>query len=201
MNDELPLDLIHKNVRDYVSRNFGKQNAESDTMMVDMFCYGAAAQENFNYRVTDLANSKLTAQQLAMGTSAAPELTDNLVRGENYLGTRLILESRIQMQVAFKNLTRDMYAIYTYTNSKGVEQSVRVDGQNFVQAGNIMGIELDALVYADARNMVRVTVYNADGTVYGTATDSIESYAKRTANDQVCSALMKFADSAKAYLY
>ena len=189
-------------VRDYVLRSIGTQSAESDTMMVDMLCYGTAAQENFNYGTADLANSKLTPEQLAMGTSAEPELTNKLVRGKNYMGTRLILESRIQMQVAFKNLTSSMYAIYTYTNAKGEAKSVRVEGEDFVIiGGKPSGVELNALVYADARNMVEITVYNADNTVYGTVTDSIESYAKRTTDDQVCSALMKFADSAKAYLY
>ena len=45
-----------------------------------------------------------------------------------------------------------------------------------------------------------VTVYNADGTIHGTATDSIESCAYRSTGD-VFVALMKFADSAQAHLY
>ena len=188
-------------VRDYVLRNLDAHNEKSNALMIDMLCYGAAAQENFSYGTNDLATAKLTPEQLALGTTASPTLTDTRIQGQNYTGTRLILKSRIQMQVAFNGLTEDMYAIYTFTNSNGYPITVRVDGKDFITAGDLKGIELSRLVYADARNQVTITVYNADGTVYGTVTDSIESYAKRTTNDRVCTALMKFADSAKAYLY
>ena len=67
--------------------------------------------------------------------------------------------------------------------------------------GKPAGVELSQLVYADARTMVEVTVYNADGTVHGTATDSIESCCVRSSGGgDLFIALMKFADSAKAYL-
>ena len=129
-------------------------------------------------------------------------MNDNQFKGQNYMGTRLVLESRIQMQVAFKGLTSDMYAIYSYTDNSGAVQNVRVDGTDFITAGSMKGIELDALVYADARAAVTVIVYNPNGSIYAIATDSIESYALRsTTGDDVFAALMKFADSAKAYLY
>jgi len=170
--------------------------------MVNMLNYGAAAQLQFNYATDDLANSLLTDTQKSWASTSAKELNSYLVRGTNYMGTRLVLESRIQLQVAFKGMTRDMYAIYTYTDNNGKLQSVRVEGADFVDVG-VLGVEMSALVYADARNVVNITVYNANGTVYGTATDSIEGYAKRnvTDPDDVVMALMKFADSAKAYLY
>jgi len=118
------------------------------------------------------------------------------------MGTRLVLESRIQLQVAFKGMTRDMYAVYTFTDNKDEVKTVRVEGADFIDVG-VLGVEMSALVYADARNVVEITVYNADGTVYGTATDSIEGYVQRNAKGEtdVSMELMKFADSAKAYLY
>ena len=72
-------------------------------------------------------------------------------------------------------------------------------GVVLVVSGKLAGVELSKLVYADARCLVSVTVYNADGTVYGTATDSIESCAFR-GNDDLFVNLMKFADSARAEL-
>jgi len=189
-------------VRDYVMRNVDKQSDVLKTLMVNMLNYGAAAQLQFNYATDDLANSLLTDTQKAWASTGVKELNSYLVKGTNYMGTRLVLESRIQLQVAFKGMTRSMYAIYTYTDNNGKAQSVRVEGADFVDVG-VLGVEMSALVYADARNVVEITVYNADGTVYGTATDSIEGYAKRnvTDPDDVVMALMKFADSAKAYLY
>jgi len=189
-------------VRDYVMRNVDKSSDVLKTLMVNMLNYGAAAQLQFNYATDDLANSLLTDTQKAWASTELAELNSYLVKGTNYMGTRLVLESRIQLQVAFKGMTRDMYAIYTYTDNKGEVKTVRVEGADFVDVG-VLGVEMSALVYADARNLVEITVYNADGTVYGTATDSIEGYAARNAKgeDDVVIALMKFADSAKAYLY
>ena len=188
-------------VRAYVARAYASQKAAGKTMMVDMLNYGAAAQVHFNYGTEDLANNKLTAEQIATGTATAPTMENKQVKGDNYQGTRFILESRIQVQLAFKNMTTDMYAIYTYADAAGTAQTVRVEGKDFVMIdGKPAGVELSALVYADAHALVEVTVYNADGTVYGTATDSIESCALRSTGD-VFVALMKFADSAKAHLY
>ena len=121
-------------------------------------------------------------------------------KGQSYIATRFILESRIQVQVAFSGLTDDMYAIYNYTDSSGKTRSVRVESNAFITAGSMRGIELSELVYADARGLVTIMVYNADGTLHGMAIDSIESCAQRSSGD-VFTALMKFADSAKAYLY
>ena len=188
-------------VRAYVERAYASQSATGKTMMVDMLNYGAAAQLHFGYGTSDLANNKLTAEQIASGTATVSTMENKQVKGDNYQGTRFILESRIQVQLAFRNMTTDMYAIYTYTNAAGKEQIVKVEGADFVMInGAPAGVELSALVYADARALVDVTLYNADGTVYGTATDSIESCALRS-NADVFVYLMKFADSAKTHLY
>ena len=188
-------------VRAYVERAYKSQSATGKTMMVDMLNYGAAAQVYFNYNTSDLANKKLSVEQKAAGTLVTPEMSNDQIWGDFYMGSRFILKSRIQLQLAFENLTEDMYAIYTYTKANGKFQTVRVEGKDFVVInGKPAGVELSALVYADARALVNVTVYNADGTVYGTATDSIESCAVRSTGD-VFVALMKFADSAKAHLY
>ena len=189
-------------VRAYVERAYASQSATGKTMMVDMLNYGAAAQVHFNYGTDDLANSKLTDAQKAAATATTPEMSNDVVKGNFYQGTRFILQSSIQVQLGFANLTTDMYAVYTYTNAKGENKEVRVEGTDFVAAsnGSKIGVELSELVYADARVLVEVTVYNADGTVYGTASDSIESCALRS-NAAVFVELMKFADSAKAHLY
>lgn len=171
-------------------------------MMVDMLGYGAAAQVNFSYGTDDLANSQLTAAQKGYGTTTVTTLKNNQGKGTNYLGTRLVLESSIQLQVAFKNLTADKYVIYSFTNHLGEVQTVRVDSADFVDAGGVYGVELSELVYADARQQAQVTVYNADGSVYGTASDSIEGYIQRnTKGDDVFAALMKFADAAYNYFH
>ena len=187
-------------VRDYVARAFGSQPDTGKTMMVDMLGYGAAAQLQFGYNTTDLANNCLTEAQKAYATQGKPAMANYQYKGPHYLGTRFVLESRIQVQVAFDGLQRDMYAVYNYTDSNGKTKSVRVEGKDFITAGDKKGIELSQLVYADARGQVTVMVYNADGTLHGMAIDSIESCAYRSSGD-VFAALMQFADAAKKHLY
>ena len=188
-------------VRDYVDRAYKNQSAEGKTMMVDMLNYGTAAQLYFGYGTEDLANNQLTDEQKASGTSATPAMENKVVVGAHYTASRFILKSSIQVQVGFEGLTEDMYAVYTYDDCRGLNRQYRIEGEDFVVvSGKLAGVELSKLVYADARCMVSVTVYNADGTVYGTATDSIESCAYRSSGDLFVE-LMKFADSARAYLY
>ena len=190
----------YDSVRAYVERAFDSQPDTGKTMMVDMLNYGAAAQGQFKYNLGDLANSKLTDAQKTYGTADAPAMANYRYKGPNYEATRFVLESRIQVQMAFSGLTDDMHAIYNYTDSSGKAKSVRVESDEFITAGDKRGIELSQLVYADARGVVTIMVYNADGTIHGMAIDSIESCASRSSGD-VFEALMKFADSAKAHLY
>ena len=189
-------------VRDYVARAFDSQTDAGRTMMVDLLNYGAAAQKRFNYNTQDLASSNLTPWQRAYGSTVAAATRNQQVTGPSYMGTRLVLESRIQMQVAFAGLTRSMYAVYYYTDHYGQIRTVRVDGKDFITAGTLLGIELSELVYADARTLVTVKVYETDGTLFSGVKESMESYVDRSGvSDPLFDALMKFADSAKAYLH
>ena len=120
----------------------------------------------------------------------------------HYKGTRLILESRIQMQVAFEGMSTDMYAYYSFTDHNGKVRNVIVPGTEFISVGNIYGVELSELVYADARSMVKLQIFTKNGTLYAGGKDSIEGYISRSgADDPLFDALLKFTDSAKAYLH
>ena len=201
-NDEAISNPKTDSVRDYVKRAFDSQTVKGKTMLVDMLNYGAAAQQNFKYNIDDLANNQLTAEQKAYGTKTAAPTTNNLVKDINYKGTRLVLESRIQMQVAFTGLDRTMYAQYTYRDHNDKVQIVTVAGSEFIEVSGLYGIELNKLVYADARQIVTVQIYNSQGALVSTVQDSIESYVNRSgATDPLFDALMKFTDSAKAYLH
>ena len=188
-------------VRNYVMRSLEGQNAKGRTMMVDMLNYGAAAQIYFGYNTADLANNQLTDAQRAYGTETATATINVRTEGTNYKGTRLILTSNIQMQVAFENLNETMYAVYSYTNYAGKTQSITVKGEDFIKVDGMYVIELSKLVYADARQTVTVQIFSADGQVLSTVNDSIESYINRSgATVPLYDTIIKFADSAKAYL-
>ena len=59
---------------------------------------------------------------------------------------------------------------------------------------------VDDVVLADAFTTVTATIVDGDGNVVGSATDSVESYIARTGDSSLNEAIMKFANSAKAYL-
>lgn len=59
---------------------------------------------------------------------------------------------------------------------------------------------MDDVVLADAFSTVTATIYDANGNVVGSGTDSVESYIARTGDNALNEAIMKFAFSAKQYL-
>ncbi|MBR2164354.1 MAG: hypothetical protein IJ953_05745, partial [Campylobacter sp.] len=65
---------------------------------------------------------------------------------------------------------------------------------------NYIKITVDQIVLADAFSAVTVKLYSADGSVYGTGTDSVESYVARTGATDINEAILKFAFAAKEYL-
>ena len=186
-------------IQSYVMRNVDKKDAESKALMVDMLNYGAAAQTYYGYNAEDLANAQLSDAQKAYGTAELTEITDIRVKGANYLGTRLELGSSIGMQMNFAGTTADMYAIVEFTNHGDTEISERVAP---TEIDGVYLINITQIAVADGRMPVTVTVYNADGSVYGTATDSMASYIARMSNaDALYKCIMKFSDSAYAYLH
>ena len=186
-------------IQSYVMRNVDKKDAESKALMVDMLNYGAAAQTYYGYNAEDLANAQLSDAQKAYGTADLTKPEDIRVKGANYLGTRLELGSSIGMQMNFAGTTADMYAIVEFTNHGGTEISERVAP---TEIGGLYLINITQIAVADGRIPVTVTVYNADGTVYGNATDSMASYIARMSNaDALYECIMKFSDSAYDYLH
>ena len=189
-------------VRGYAMRtlNNPKTSKESAIMVVDLLNYGAAAQAYFNYNVGDLANNQMTEAQKALATQDAPA-EDIRVKGPNYLGSNLGLESQILMRMAFKGTDTSMYATIEFTNHAGREIKVELEGSEFGATG---AITIDEIVIADGRKPVTVTIYNADGSVYASATDSMESYIARMRVDKydpLFEAILKFSDSAYNFFH
>ncbi|MBQ9967334.1 MAG: leucine-rich repeat domain-containing protein [Oscillospiraceae bacterium] len=180
-----------------------KYNAQAlDTLMVDMLVYGAAAQEHFFYNIEDLATAQLTQEQLALATPAV-DVSNKQVKGPKCVGSNLTLEERILMNMIFSGLTddnvADTYAVIAFTDRDGIEKTFRVEGCDFIDVGSYKAVRVDQIVPADAFQLVTVTVYDADDTVYGYGSDSLESYSARFGGP-LAAAIMRFAASAKAYL-
>ena len=189
-----------ESIRSYVMRILDNQNAKTRTMLVDMLNYGSAAQSFYDYGTDNLANSELTAAQKSYGTETVKTCTDSRKQGDNYLGTRLELKSSIVMQFAFKGLTEDMTAKVEFTNHRGVKVTETVTPVMTEDAGLVIAV--DQIVAADGRQTVTVTVYDANGKEYGSATDSLESYlARMGTGNALYASIMKFSDAAYTYLH
>ena len=169
-----------------------------------MLNYGAAAQLQFGYDVENLANSQLSEAQKALGSQTDVAVTDERVRGSNYMGSTLNLGVVLNLKMAFKGMTSDMYAVISYEDYKGRSVEYRIEGSECEISSSYGIVVADRLVLADYGQLVNCTVYNADGTVYGTASDSISSYIARDIAggkaNQIHYAILKFAESARQYL-
>ena len=180
-------------------------------MMIDMLNYGAAAQAHFKYNTADLANNALTEEQQALAT-AKVACTNEQVKDATIYGANLSLEDSILLNTFFKGLKgkdiASMYAMVTFTDFQGIAKEVRMEGSEFEKygsSGDIYKVIVDDVVLADARQMVTVTLYNADGTVFGVNSDSVESYVARAEENGadtygLYANIMKFATSAYNYI-
>ncbi|MBQ9968590.1 MAG: InlB B-repeat-containing protein [Oscillospiraceae bacterium] len=220
MNDELILEVFDEkgnavsavytdSVCSYAARALDNSNdSEVRRFVVDMLNYGAAAQKFFKYNTRNLANSILTEEEQALASEKV-ECINRQIKGAHCYGSNLTLESNIQMNMYFKDISADdvadMYAIVSFTDHTGTAQSVRIEGEDFVHYfGDIYKIQNSALVLSDARKTVTCVVFNADGSIFDHATDSVESYVKRaegSTSSYLCEAIMKFAVSAHELLH
>jgi len=183
-------------VRDYAMRILTRDREQAAwTMIVDMLYYGAEAQATFDYKQYDLATAKLSSAQQALASKAGT-YTD-VTNGQGK--ARLELKSKIDLQILVPEEHKNKVITYSFTNHnnrKIVETApVQYDAKN-----RISYIVIDKIVVADARQVITV---QADGETI--ATDSVESYAKRLSKSAdgspLYEAIMRFADSARAYLH
>ncbi len=175
------------------------------TALVDMLNYGAAAQMEFNYRKEELANAATdTFQKYA--TSDISDVQNIQEKDDNYSTTTLVLKNNIVLTAYFKNVTEGMYAVYKFTDHYGNEKSKRVDYESFVVNSRYgHGVDVAELVIADAGQPVTITMYNADGSVYSTLVDSMNSYLRRAMNvmgeDSIYGKTAKFTKAAYRTLH
>ena len=224
MADTLTIEIVNADgyvVNDAYSdsaRGYAGRALASDTttdlvriMMVDMLNYGAAAQAHFKYNTADPANNALSAEQQALAT-AKVACTNGQVKDATIYGSNLSLEDSILLNTFFKGLKgkdiASMYAMVNFTDIQGNAKEVRMEGSEFEKygsSGDIYKIVVDDVVLADARQLVTVTVYNADGTVFGAGSDSMESYVARAESNNadtygLYANIMRFATSAYNYI-
>ncbi len=190
-------------LRDYAMRMINQ--GVKTTMFVDMLVYGAEAQKQFNnYAIEDLAISQLTAEQLAQATQMV-SCDNNLEADSGYRASSVILESNIKLVMLFGGVDQTMTAEVSFNDHYGNAKSYTVSGSEFTpvtyKGEACYSVTVDALVVADGRQPVSITVKDADGNVVTSATDSVESYiARMSSTGTLYESIMKFSDSAAAGL-
>lgn len=155
-------------------------------MMIDMLNYGTAAQSYFEYNTTAPANRLLTDVQLALATDKV-NCINGQIKGKNCFGSNLSLEDRILLNMFFSGMAdkdrSSMYATISFTGYDGVAHNITVPGSEFVRYNaDTYRVVVDDIVLGDSDCPVTVTVYNADGTIHGYATDSVESFTYTKGN-------------------
>ena len=171
------------------------------TVVVDMLNYGTAAQQHFNYGTDDLANSWLTEEEKQYASESEAIVDYSNKDSSKWIGSNLITTSSIEFKFAFKGITSGMYATIEYEDFRGNPKTHTFKYSDFVASGTTYRmIVFNTLSISDARSILKITVYNSDGSVFTEGQESIESYVARGGAAGAFAAFMKFADSARAYL-
>lgn len=178
------------------------------TLMVDMLCYGAAAQTRWGIETDDLATALLTEEQLVYATTTVPELsaTDSVIDTGADLITdfycNAALQSTIELQFYINaSKVENPENLEARITCEGKEGTTVVELTKF--AGSFYHFTYDEMYCNDVRVPIHVTIYDktTNEPVSATYVTSIEANAAKIATEQadMVNALMRFGDSAKAY--
>ena len=193
-------------IRSYAMRclanNEGKYSDEEKTLFMEMLNYGAAAQAEFAYNTANPANAGCEAYAAYDKQHSAITNSGSTI-GELYMGTSLVLENRIEMQMGFTGIDSTVKAVISYQHHDEAEaKTYELTSDKFYKYNDTTyGVIIPDIVVADARQPVTVTLYNADGSELIKVTDSMESYVARSGDSGVYNAIMDFSDAAYAYLH
>jgi len=172
------------------------------TLYIEMLNYGAAAQVEFKYDVDNLANSVITEEEQNAYGMSDRTYENQRQNDDAYYGTTLTLENQIVFNIFYNGnyIPEGAYAVATFTNHKGEQMEEKVT--SFATVAGYKYASFKSLVVADCSELITVTLYDADGNVISTVTDSIEGYAARmTEVGPLYDAIMKFADAAYQYFH
>lgn len=198
--------------RGYAIRMLNKSANQSNTellaVLVDMLNYGAAAQTIFGYNTEALVNADLTETQKGYATAEIDPKNEQIA-GTGFKGTTLTLKNRILLDIVFDDAVigtdfDGMYAIAEFTDHYGRAKTERIETISEYSEG-FHYVSVSTLVVADCGQLVSVKLYNSDGEVIGSASDSINGYVARQIakgeTDDIYVAIAKFGASAYNFFH
>ena len=176
-------------------------SALNNTMVVDMLNYGAEAQNKAGYNLTNLANSKLSDAQKAFATETVEFKNEMTFEGEGKYVANVKMMSNIQFMMGFSGIDQTMKAVITFNDWTGKAHEITINGTEFVKNGGYYTFTIEETVIADGRLPITCEIFDSNGNSVAKVVDSIASYADRTTQTpELYEAIMKFSDSALAYL-
>ena len=184
-------------------------NVKLRTLLVDLLNYGAASQQYTGYNTGNLVNANLTDTQKAWAT--AEKRTYNNIQTTKYetvdnptvswKGGGLVLQDAVTMRFKFE--TADTEGLTFKVESAGKSWTIT----EFTTEGGANYIYFNGLHAGQMSEAVYVTAYRDGVAISNTVRYSIESYAATKEADtevlylaDVVVAMMKYGDSAKAYI-
>lgn len=184
----------------------GNEKSQQNTMLVDLLCYGAAAQTYFSYHTDALATDILSPEQLALGSSQTPNV-ENITTdvGEGLtLVNRLRLDNHVQLSygIAAQSLsvsdpsTLSLHLMRADTGEVVILTNPTLESGYYIfdytgLSTPELGVKLTAQVYADGIpvSAVRIT--------------SVHSYLAHantgSETDALFSSLLRFSHAAAQF--
>ena len=138
-------------VRDYCVNMINKAAYTTDTpynnafrtLLVDILNYGAESQLYVDYRIGDLANCRLTADQAAQATPAAPEFSDVYALTEGtvasplatFLGKGIYLDNAVRIRYKI-HVDGDVSGLKLVVNAAGLKKTWTIASSSFKKIDN-----------------------------------------------------------------
>ena len=213
--DGQPVNVTYTDtIKAYAHRNLDGNNEDYKTVMVDMLNYGAEAQTALGYNEGNLANADLPDDQkddFAGVALPGTEEKEAAKTGDFQYKANVNMDSNIQFMMAFAGIEAPTQALVTVTHWNGATESITIEDEGFGESTGYYYFTIDKTVVADARQTITCVLKDAEGGVIVTVEDSIAQYAARAVesyadnadnadNADLYKAIVKFSDSAKAYL-
>ena len=181
----------------------GEGDAKSKSLYVDLLNYGTEAQKKLNYKLDDLANAGVTAEQQA--TYASPEqVQENLqtVTGAPYYQVGADMSSKLTMTVFYvtSQVPTATSARISFTNHRGQEKVTEIKELPTINNGIAIMLVVDQMVIADCEELITIELLDAEGNAVSTLVDSLGSaVARDTTGDELFKAIMKLSHSARVF--
>jgi hypothetical protein len=208
-------------VVDYAKSQLNKNmsiasQAKFCTLLVDLINYGAATQlfVDANTPASDLANSFLTAEMKAFGTTTTPSVK-NILNTKyatvtnptaKWTNASLVLKDSITIRYRLKLEGVNVNDVQVYLQANG--RSWTIDGETFADTfdGTYYYVNFSSLNPNHMRSEVLATVKKDGVAISNTALYNIESYAASQASSTVENlpellvAMMRYGDAVAAYV-